>query len=78
MERHCGTVTITDPSLKVSEDGAAHLLFFLDFNHHLGVLKPQRFGSWFYFHLQVMVLPGLASLKSGPGLSLARPGAQID
>jgi hypothetical protein len=54
-------------SLKFSSDGAfcKSVFFFLDFIHCLGVLqnamfrklvllpKKPRFGSWFYFRLQV-------------------------
>jgi hypothetical protein len=51
-------------------------IFLLDFVHPQGDIKPQRFGSWFYFHHQVKrtktysaATPVAASLCLGP-----RPG----
>jgi hypothetical protein len=47
---------IVNRSLKVSDDGVMHcvkLFFFWALSTVQVLLKPQRFGSWFYFRHQV-------------------------
>jgi hypothetical protein len=57
--------TSVQRSLKVSDNGVAQCVIFLDFIHRLEVFKPQRFGSWFYFRLQAKGEQKLNLLGSG-------------